>query len=64
MYKVLIYILSVLICTFAISGINFNNFFKKEHTSEAKIFVFIIIAALGYLLGRFIIEFLDASKIL
>ena len=64
MYKVLIYTLSVLVSTFAVSGINFNNFFKKGYSNEARAFVFIIIIALGYLLGSFIIEFLNISKII
>lgn len=64
MYKVLIYTLSVLLSVFSISGINFNNFFKKNYKYEAKIFVIIVSLCLGYLLGSFIIDFLSASKIL
>ncbi|MDD4706110.1 MAG: DUF1146 family protein [Bacilli bacterium] len=64
MYKVLIYTFSVLLSVFALSGINFNNFFKKNYKNEAKVFIFIISLALGYLLGSFIIEFLNASRLL
>lgn len=64
MYKVSIYILSILISIFAVSGINFNNFFKKNYKYEAKIFIIIICLCLGYLLGNFIIEFIEISQII
>jgi uncharacterized integral membrane protein (TIGR02327 family) len=64
MAKTLVYILCVLLSAFTISGINFNNFFKKNHIWEARIFVIIISFIMGYLLGSFIIEFLSISKII
>lgn len=57
MVKVVIYILSILVSMFAISGINFNNFFKKNHLWEARIFIVIISFILGYLLAEFILNF-------
>ncbi|MDD4187471.1 MAG: DUF1146 domain-containing protein [Bacilli bacterium] len=64
MYKALIYTMSVLISVYALSGINFNNFFKKNYQLEAKVFIIIISFALGYLLASFVINFLEYSKIL
>lgn len=64
MYKTLIYIFCVLLSVFVVSGINFNNFFKKNHVIEAKLFVLVISFIMGYLLGGFIIEFLNISSIL
>ena len=63
MYKVPVYILSVLICVFTLSGINFNGFFKKDRIWEARIFIVVISLVLGYLLGSFLIEFMDAARI-
>lgn len=63
MYKTIVYFLSVLLSVFIISGINFNNFFKKNHIIEARFFVIIISLIMGYLLGSFIIEFLNVSAI-
>lgn len=63
MYKTLIYIFCVLISVFVLSGINFNNFFKKNHVVEARIFIIIISFIMGYLLGSFIIEFLTISAV-
>lgn len=63
-YRTYIYIVSVLISTFAISGINFKNFFRKNKEIEAKIFVVIVALSLGYLLGTFVITFIECSKII
>lgn len=63
MIKTIIYIVCVLLSVFVLNGINFNNFFKKNHIIEARFFVIIISLIMGYLLGSFIIEFLDVSTI-
>lgn len=63
-YKTYIYIVSVLLSTFALSGINFTSFFKKNKEIEAKIFVVLIVIALGYLVGSFVITFIECSKII
>lgn len=62
-YRTYIYIVSVLLSTFAISGINFTNVFRKNKQVEAKILVVILSLALGYLVGTFIITFIECSKI-
>ena len=59
MYNTIIYILSVLMSIFIVSGINFNNFFKKNHIWEARMFIVVISFIMGYLFGSFIIEFFD-----
>lgn len=64
MYKVLIYTLSVVLSVFAVSGINFKNFFKTNYKYEAKFFVIIISLVLGYLLGTFIITFIEVTQII
>lgn len=63
-YKTYIYIVSVLLSTFALSGINFTNFFKKNKEIEAKIFIVLIVISLGYLVGSFVITFIECSKII
>lgn len=63
MYKTVIYILSVLLSIFIVSGINFNNFFKANHVWEARYFIVVISFIMGYLFGSFIIEFLSISAI-
>ena len=63
-YKTYIYIISVLISTFALSGINYNNFFKKGKIVESKVLVILFSLALGYLVGTFVITFIEVSKII
>lgn len=58
-----IYIFCTMLSVYAVSAINFNNFFKKNHIKEAKLFVIIISLIMGYLLGSFIIAFLSTSSI-
>ena len=64
MYKSAIYIISVLLSVFALSGINFNDFFKKDHVWEARIFIVVVSFALGYLLASFLISFMEVSRII
>ena len=64
MYKTIIYILSILMSIFIVSGINFNNFFKKNHIWEAIMFIVVISFIMWYLFGSFIIEFLSISTII
>ena len=62
-YKTYIYIVSVLLSTFALSGINFTNVFKKNKEIEAKILIVLLAMSFGYLVGTFVIEFIECSKI-
>lgn len=63
-FKTYIYIVSVLLSTFAISGINFNNVFRKNKVIEAKILIVLLALALGYLVGTFVVTFIECSKII
>ena len=63
-YRTYIYIVSVLLSTFAISGINFNNLFRKNKVFEARTLVVLLVLALGYLVGTFVITFIECSKII
>lgn len=57
MISLIIYIMSILMSMFAVSGINFNNFFKINHIWEARLFIVIISFIMGSLLAEFIINF-------
>lgn len=63
-FKTYIYIVSVLLSTFAISGINFNNVFRKNKVIEAKMLIVLLALALGYLVGTFVVTFIECSKII
>ena len=63
-YKLILYIITVLLSTYTLSSINFNNFFKKDKRVEARIFVLLLSFIMGYLLTNFIDDFIEVSSIL
>ena len=63
-YKAYIYVISVLLSAYALSGVNFDNFIKKNKALEARVLVIILSLALGYLITNFITDFLNISSII
>ncbi len=63
-YKAYIYVISVLLSAYALSGINFNNFIKKNKALEARALVIVLSLSLGYLITNFITDFLNVSSII
>ncbi len=62
--NVLIYIVMILLSIYALSGLNIDHLFKKNHIIEAKLLIMIIGIIMGYLLSNFFIDFIEISKIL
>lgn len=63
-YKAYIYVIMVLLSAYTLSGINFDNFIKKNKVLEARLLVLILSISLGYLLTNFITDFLSVSSII
>lgn len=63
MTKLIIYAISILMCTFAVSGINFDGFFKKNHIWEARFLSIIFILCLSYILANFLYDIMSISII-
>lgn len=63
-YKAYIYIFSVMLSVFALSGINFDGFIKSKKVIEARILVVLLSLALGYLVTNFITDFMNVSQII
>ena len=63
-YKLYIYVISILLCTYALTGIDFEKFLKSHKPVEARVLVIILILVLSYLLTSFITDFLSISKII
>ena len=63
-YKAYIYVISVLLSAYALSGLNFDNFIKKNKALEARVLVIILSISLGYLITNFITDFLSVSSII
>ncbi len=59
----IIYLLSTLLCSFAVSGINFDPLIKKGHVWEARFLSIIIILSLSYLVTNFVLGVLSINII-
>lgn len=57
----IIYLLSTVMCAFAVSGINFDPLIKKGHVWEARFLSIILILALSYLVTNFILGILSIN---
>ncbi len=63
-YKMIIYVICVLCVSFSMSSVDLNRIFKQNKVIEANMFAVILILAIAELVSRFIINFLEVSKIL
>lgn len=63
-YTVILYIVFTFLGAYGISGINFNGLIKKGKDKEAKVLAISLSLAIGYLLTRFVIEFLSLTTII
>ena len=63
MTKLIIYAISILMSTFAVSGINFDRFIKKNHIWEARFLSIIFILCLSYILANFLYDIMSISII-
>lgn len=62
--KTYIYVISVLLSAYALSGINYDAFIKKNKVIEARVLVILLSISLGYLLTNFITDFINVSSII
>jgi len=63
-YKAYLYVITVLLSAYALSGVNFDNFIKKNKALEARILVIITSLIMGYLLTSFITDFFNVSSLI
>ncbi len=63
-YKLFIYVISMVVVAFGLSGVDINRFFKQGKVVEANVFAVVLILSIAGLLSNFIIGFLEVSKIL
>ena len=57
--KVYIYVITLLTSAYALSGINYDAFIKKNKALEARILVILISMACSYLVTNFIYDFIN-----
>lgn len=58
-YKIYIYVISVLLSTYILSGVNFDKIMKSNKNIEARLLVIILSFIMGYLLTNFITDFIS-----
>ncbi len=56
-YKIYIYVISVMLSTYTLTGINFDAIIKKNKNIEARLLVIILSFIMGYLITNFIVDF-------
>ena len=59
-YKLILYIIFTFISAYGISGLNINQFIRKNKVWEARVLVMVLSFSLGYLLTNFALAFLNA----
>lgn len=55
--RVYLYIICSMVCAFALSGVNFEHFIRKNKVVEARILYFVLSFIGGYLLSEFFLGF-------
>lgn len=63
-YKAYIYVITLLMSIFALSGINFDGFIKTNKALEARLLVILLSIATSYLVTNFITDFISVSSII
>ncbi len=62
MLKASIYILVTIITIWALSGVNFENIFKKNKIYEARVLYLLVCMSISYLVVNFLYDFFMYSK--
>lgn len=63
-YKAYIYIITLLLSVFTLSGVNFEKIFRTNKVVEARVLVIIISITLSYLTTNFITDFINVSSLI
>lgn len=63
-YKAYIYIITLVLSIFALTGVNFDSFIRKNKVIEARIIVILLSICSSYLITNFITDFLNVSTII
>ena len=62
-YKTYIYAITALLSAYALSGVNFDSFIKKNKRIEAILLVVLLSLAISYLVTNFVTDFISVSSI-
>lgn len=62
--KIYFYVFFVMLSAYALTGVNFDKWMRKNKVWEARILVMILSLIMGYLLTNFVFDFFTLSKII
>ena len=62
-YKIYVYVISILISVFSLTGVNFEKITRKNKITEIRVLVLILGFILGYLLANFIFDFVEVTSV-
>ena len=62
-YKTYIYVITLLMSIYALSGVNFDGFIKSNKAIEARLLVILLSIGLSYLVTNFITDFVNVSSL-
>lgn len=63
-YKAYIYIITLMISIYSLSGINFDGFIRTNKVIESRILVLLLAISTSYLVTNFITDFINVSSII
>ena len=56
-FKIYIYVISVMLSAYTLTGVNFDSIIKKNKNIEARLLVILLSFIMSYLLTNFIVDF-------
>ncbi len=56
-FKIYIYVISVMLSAYTLTGVNFDSIIKKNKRIEAILLVILLSFIMGYLITNFIVDF-------
>ncbi len=62
--KVYFYVFFVMLSAYALTGVNFDKWMRKNKIWEARILVLILSLIMGYMLTNFIFDFFSLTSII
>lgn len=57
-YKMILYVIFILLSTYTLSGINFDKIMKRNKPIESRVLVLILSLLMGYFLTNFVLDFI------
>lgn len=60
-YKMILYVIFILLSTYTLSGINFDKIMKRNKPIEARVLVLILSLLMGYFLTNFVLDFIGLN---